>query len=80
MADGKKDAFKADQERIAKENAEQVARTDGFRPTPTQEENDRAKLGVESLKELDNKDSDGSDEQPDAGRVAGRVADHPSKR
>lgn len=61
MADNK--AFKDDQARIAKENEEQVARTNSFRPTPTQEENDRAKLGVESLKELDSKEDDGSSEE-----------------
>jgi len=55
-----KDAFKDDQARIAKENEEQLARTDGLKPTPSQEENDRAKLGVSSLSELDNKDGDGS--------------------
>jgi hypothetical protein len=29
-------------------------------PTPTQSENDRAKLGFESLKDLDDKEADGS--------------------
>jgi len=61
MADN---AFSADQKRIAKQNEEQIARTDGLQPTPTQEENDRAKLGVDSLSELDNKEADGSAEQP----------------
>lgn len=55
-------AFKEDQERIAKENEEQVAKLDGLQPTPTQAENDRAKLGVASLEELDNKEPDGSEE------------------
>ncbi len=55
----------ADQDRIAKENEEQISRTDSFRPTPTQAENDRAKLGVTSLSELDNKESDGSPEEKD---------------
>lgn len=35
-------------------------------PTPTQAENDRAKLGFESLEELDNKEPDGSPEQKSA--------------
>jgi hypothetical protein len=65
MADNRDKAFKADQERIAKENEEQVAKTEGLQPTPTQAENDRAKLGVESLEELDNKEPDGSPEQRD---------------
>lgn len=69
MADNKKDAFKADQQRIADENKEQLARAEGVQPTPTQEENDRAKLGVDSLSELDNKEVDGSEEQSRAGPV-----------
>lgn len=40
-------------------------RIDSTQPTPTQEENDRAKLGFESLKELDDKEADGSEEQRD---------------
>jgi hypothetical protein len=63
MAD--KNDFAADRKRIAEENEAQVSRTDGMQPTPTQEENDRAKLGVESLKELDDKESDGSPEEKD---------------
>ncbi len=55
----------AEAKRIFKE---QQARQD-TQPTPTQEENDRAKLGVESLSELDNKEADGSEEQnPNAPR------------
>lgn len=50
---------KAGQERIAK-----------YRPTPTQEENDRAKLGVSSLDELDNKEPDGSEEEEEARQKA----------
>lgn len=65
MADNRDKAFKADQERIAKENEAQVAKTDGLQPTPTQEENDRAKLGFDSLEELDDKEDDGSPEQKD---------------
>ena len=37
-------------------------RVSGSKPTPTQEENDRAKLGFDSLEELDNKEPDGSEE------------------
>jgi hypothetical protein len=35
-------------------------RVNSTQPTPTQEENDRAKLGFESLKDLDDKEADGS--------------------
>jgi hypothetical protein len=59
-------------------NDEQLARTDNFRPTPTQEENDRAKLGFASLKELDDKEPDGSEEQPTAPASAPKSADKPS--
>lgn len=55
--------FAADQARIARENEEQLARTENVQPTPTQAENDRAKLGVDSLDQLDNKEPDGSAEQ-----------------
>lgn len=40
-------------------------RVNSSQPTPTQEENDRAKLGFQSLEELDDKESDGSPEQRD---------------
>lgn len=73
MADNRDKAFKDDQARIAAENEEQVAKSEGLQPTPTQAENDRAKLGVSSLKELDDKEPDGSPEQKDieAGQAAG---------
>ena len=70
MADN---AFSADQKRIAKQNEEQVARSENLQPTPTQQENDRAKLGVDSLSELDNKEADGSAEQ-DAAHAAPKPA------
>jgi hypothetical protein len=41
-------------------------RVNSSQPTPTQEENDRAKLGFKSLEELDNKEDDGSPEQKSA--------------
>lgn len=44
---------------------EQLARVAQSQPTPTQEENDRAKLGLQSLAELDDKEPDGSPEQRD---------------
>ena len=56
-------AVKDDRVRVAKENEEQLARTENLKPTPTQEENDRAKLGVSDLSELDNKEPDGSKEE-----------------
>lgn len=56
-------AHKADQDRIAAENEAQLARTENVQPTPTQEENDRAKLGNISADALDDKEADGSEEQ-----------------
>lgn len=41
---------------------EQLKRSESTQPTPTQEENDRAKLGISSLADLDDKEDDGSDE------------------
>ena len=43
----------------------QLERASSTQPTPTQEENDRAKLGLHSLEELDDKESDGSPEEKD---------------
>jgi hypothetical protein len=73
-------AFKEDQDRIAKENAEQVAKLDGLQPTPTQAENDRAKLGVESLEELDNKEPDGSEEEKASPGVLNRAVSTKSSK
>lgn len=42
---------------------EQLDRVAGMKPTPTQEEIDRVKLGTHSLEELDDKEPDGSPEQ-----------------
>jgi hypothetical protein len=79
MADNSDKAFKDDQARIARENEEQVAKADGLQPTPTQEENDRAKLGVSSLEQLDNKEDDGSGEDRAALTYSTRDA-APAKR
>jgi hypothetical protein len=49
-------------------------RVNGSQPTPTQQENDRAKLGFDSLKELDNKEDGGAPSEADA-RVAAAKAD-----
>jgi hypothetical protein len=38
-------------------------RVGASQPTPTQEENDRAKLGFDSLADLDDKEADGSPEE-----------------
>jgi hypothetical protein len=45
-------------------------RTNNVQPTPTQEENDRAKLGFNSLEELDSKEDDGAPSEAEA-----RIAD-----
>jgi hypothetical protein len=58
-----KDPIKAQLDRNAAENKAQLERSENVQPTPTQEENDRAALGVRDLKELDDKESDGSEEQ-----------------
>src|SRR5215207_1745590 len=44
------------------------ARQEGLQPTPTQEENDRAKVGAMTLEELDNKEDDGSEWQDEGTR------------
>jgi hypothetical protein len=52
-------------ERDASEAAtkEQQERVSNLRPTPTQEENDRAKLGLNTLEDLDNKEDHGAPEE-----------------
>ena len=65
----KNDPVAESQKQVAEETKEQLARTENVQPTPTQEENDRAKLGVDSLSQLDSKEGDNSEEQPDAGQV-----------
>ncbi len=69
----KNDPLAESQKQVAAETAEQLARAESSQPTPTQEENDRAKLGVSSLSELDNKEADGSSEE-------GGAATRPTKR
>lgn len=59
----KDDLAKERRKQTDEQNAEAMKRTERVRPTPTQEEIDRAKLGVESLDELDKKEKDGSEEE-----------------
>jgi hypothetical protein len=62
--------LKASREETARQTEEKFARTEKARPTPTQEENDKARLGVASLEELDNKEPDGTEEEEPARRGA----------
>jgi hypothetical protein len=50
------------------------ARVAASQPTPTQAENDRAKLGIDSLEQLDDKEDDGSPSEAEA-RVAAAEAE-----
>ena len=43
--------------------ADYYARLDGLQPTPTQAENDRAKVGHQTVDDLDDKEDDGSEWQ-----------------
>lgn len=61
--DAQADALAASQKQSEEDNKAQLERTSSTQPTPTQAEIDRAKLGVESLSELDNKEADGSPEE-----------------
>lgn len=54
--------LKDERKRLADE-AKEAAERQNTQPTPTQEENDRAKLGIHSLEELDDKEADGSPEE-----------------
>ncbi len=66
MADknSKADALKDSQKRAEQDYKDAEARQSG-QPTPTQEENDRAKLGHDSLADLDDKEADGSPAEKD---------------
>ena len=74
----RKERIKARDEALKDGRKDSDADTDAFyerqaasKPTPTQDENDKAKLGHESLEELDNKEPDGSpEEEPAAPRGA----------
>lgn len=62
-AKARDEAHKAAQKETAERTKEQLARSENVQPTPTQEENDRARLGLHSLAELDDKEADGSPEE-----------------
>lgn len=77
----RKAATKSHDEALAASRKEADADTEAFyariaasQPTPTQEENDRAKLGIDSLEQLDNKEDDGSPSEAEA-RIAAAKAD-----
>ena len=71
------DALKAAQKETAERTAEQLKRSESTQPTPTQEENDRAKLGLHSVEELDDKEDDGSPE--DKSLTAGAAAPYTTR-
>jgi hypothetical protein len=62
-AKAREEALEASRKEIADRTAAQLARAENTQPTPTQEENDRAKLGLHSLADLDDKEADGSPEE-----------------
>lgn len=74
MADEKAKAVAEAQKASQAETDAFYERTAATQPTPTQEENDRAKLGFDSLKELDKKEPDGSPTEEEA-RIAAAKAD-----
>lgn len=65
MADKKEDQLAQARKQSEEDTKAHYERVSSSQPTPTQEENDRAKLGFDSLKELDDKEDDGSPEQRD---------------
>lgn len=81
-------ALEADRKAAAKSREEQLAASrkaseadtkaaeerQSYQPTPTQEENDRAKLGLSSLEELDDKEDSGAPTEEEA-RLAAAEAD-----
>jgi hypothetical protein len=65
MADKKEDQLAQARKQSEEDTKAHYERVSSSQPTPTQEENDRAKLGFDSVKELDDKEDDGSPEQRD---------------
>lgn len=79
--DNRKAAAKSHDEALAESRKAADADTKAYyervnasQPTPTQAENDRAKLGIDSLEQLDNKEDDGSGSEADA-RIAAAKAE-----
>lgn len=60
--DPKAEALSESQAATEADNAAAMARTENVQPTPTQAENDAARLGFSSVEELDDKEPDGSAE------------------
>jgi hypothetical protein len=73
MADDKAKAVADAQKESQADTKAFYERVAASQPTPTQEENDRAKLGFDSLKELDNKEDDGSGSEAEARAAAARA-------
>jgi hypothetical protein len=73
MADDKAKAVADAQKESQADTKAFYERVAASQPTPTQEENDRAKLGFDSLKELDNKEDDGSGSEEEARAAALRA-------
>lgn len=74
MADEKAKAVADAQKESQADTKAYYERVNSSQPTPTQEENDRAKLGFDSLKELDNKEDDGSGSEAEARAKAAEAA------
>lgn len=73
MADDKAKAVADAQKASQADTDAYYERIAASQPTPTQAENDRAKLGYDSVKELDDKEDDGSGSESDA-RIAAAKA------
>ncbi len=69
----KADALKESQKRAEQDYKDATARQEG-QPTPTQAENDRAKLGFDSLADLDDKEDDGAPEEKDTAATSGAAS------
>ena len=57
-------------QRASEADTKAAAERQSYQPTPTQAENDRAKLGIDSLEQLDSKEDSGAPDEDEA-----RVAD-----
>lgn len=76
MADEKSKAVADTAKRVEAETKD-AAERQSYQPTPTQAENDRAKLGNDTLDDLDNKDDNGA---PSEAEALAAAADADAKR
>ena len=60
-------------QRASEADTKAAAERQSYQPTPTQAENDRAKLGIDSLAQLDSKEDSGAPDEDEAKVLAAKA-------